>query len=141
MEKRRVLLIGWRSSAVTALQRLGTEVTCVLAATDDRKRANLLDDAHAIAVDDPANIESTMAGLERRGVGVTDFDVVCSQQEHALVPAAVLGGTRCRMTRTTALALRDKDLQKRRIRAAGIAVAETQVIVQPSDLVHFSHRR
>ncbi|WP_327233981.1 hypothetical protein OG349_08205 [Streptomyces sp. NBC_01317] len=132
-----VLLIGWRPDAVTALHRLGAEVTCVLAASEADRPGDLLDDAHTVAVHDPSDTESTLAGLVRHGLDAQRFDIVTSQFEFTLVNAAVLGGDRSPMTPVDALALRDKDLQKRRIRAAGIPVADSRVIVRPRDLAGF----
>jgi biotin carboxylase len=139
---RRVLLIGWRPDAITAFERLGAEVTCVLATRDDtQERALLLDDAHTVPVRDPSSTEETLAGLERLGKSARDFDVVCSQFEFTLVNAAVVGGRRSGTTPQDALALRDKDLQKRRIRAAGIPVADFRTIVHARELRGFPHAR
>ena len=139
---RRMLLIGWRPDAVAALERLGAEVTCVLATSDDtEERALLLDDAHTVPVRDPSSTEETLAGLERLEKSARDFDVVCSQFEFTLVNAAVVGGRRSGTTPQDALALRDKDLQKRRIRAAGIPVADFRTIVHARELRDFPHAR
>ncbi|MET9252674.1 hypothetical protein [Streptomyces sp. NPDC003717] len=139
---RKVLLIGWRPDAVAALERLGAEVTCVLATGDDtEERALLLDDAHTVPVRDPSSTEETLAGLERLEKSARDFDVVCSQFEFTLVNAAVVGGRRSGTTPQDALALRDKDLQKRRIRAAGIPVADFRTIVHARELRDFPHPR
>ncbi|MFF7974916.1 acetyl-CoA carboxylase biotin carboxylase subunit family protein [Streptomyces sp. NPDC007905] len=141
-QQRTVLLIGWRPDAVKALERLGAEVTCVLATSDDtRERALLLDDAHTVPVRDPSSTEETLAGLERCGMSAEDFDVVCSQFEFTLVNGAIVGGARSGTTPQDALALRDKDLQKRRIRAAGIPVADFRLIVHAPELRHFPHAR
>ncbi|MBE1574388.1 acetyl-CoA carboxylase biotin carboxylase subunit family protein [Amycolatopsis roodepoortensis] len=141
MAKGNVLLIGWRPEAVRALHALGAEVTCVLAAGEDRDREGVLDDAHVVPVRDPADTESTLAGLQRRGISVDAFDVVCSQYEFTLVNASVVGGPRAPHSAADALLMRDKDLQKRSIRAAGIPVAESALVVQPGDLAAFDHSR
>ncbi|WP_329253233.1 ATP-grasp domain-containing protein [Streptomyces sp. NBC_01478] len=139
---RSVLLVGWRPDAVAALRRLGADVTCVLATADDTEdRAALLDDAHTVPVRDPSSTEETLAGLERRELSAEDFDVVCSQFEFTLVNAAVVGGRRSGTTPQDALALRDKDLQKRRIRAAGLPVADFRTVVHPRDVRAFPHAR
>ncbi|MEV5957066.1 hypothetical protein AB0M11_25410 [Streptomyces sp. NPDC051987] len=140
--RRNALLIGWRPDAVRALRRLGAEVTCVLATSDDTAdRARLLDDAHTVPVRDPSSTEETLAGLERFELSVRDFDVVCSQFEFTLVNAAVVGGPRSGTTPRDALALRDKDLQKRRIRDAGLPVADFRLIVHPAELSGFHYPR
>ncbi|PIM67860.1 hypothetical protein CTU88_34455 [Streptomyces sp. JV178] len=139
---RRTLLIGWRPDAIKALRRLDAEVTCVLATSDDTDaRALLLDDAHTVPVRDPSSTEETLAALERFDLSVRDFDVVCSQFEFTLVNAAVVGGRRSGTTPQDALALRDKDLQKRRIRAAGIPVADSRPVVHARELADFPHPR
>ncbi|MEU8348330.1 hypothetical protein [Streptomyces sp. NPDC048845] len=140
---RRVLLIGWRPDAVAALQHLGAEVTCVLTPPEDRdrRRGRLLPDAAVVPVEDPSGVESVLAGLVRRGLSAADFDVVCSQAEFTLVNTAVLGGARSGTTPEDALALRDKDLQKRRIRSAGLPVADFRHLVHARQLTGFPHTR
>ncbi|GLZ38107.1 hypothetical protein [Actinokineospora sp. NBRC 105648] len=130
----KVLLVGWRPEAVAALRAHGAEVTCALAAADDLARAGLLDDAHTVVVEDAADAESTLAGLHRAGTPPTAFDVVCSQFEFTMVTAAVLGGSRCPQTPEQALLLRDKDLQKRRVREAGLPVADCRVLTRASEV-------
>ncbi|MFE0020207.1 acetyl-CoA carboxylase biotin carboxylase subunit family protein [Amycolatopsis sp. NPDC059021] len=141
MAKRNVLLIGWRPEAVRALHTLGAEVTCVLSAGEDHEREGVLDDAHVVPVRNPADTESTLAGLQRSGVSPAAFDVVCSQYEFTLVNASVLGGPLAPHRPEDALLLRDKDLQKRRIRAAGIPVADSALVVRPGDLAAFDQPR
>lgn len=141
MSDRQVLLIGWRPEAVAALRRLGAEVTCVIAAHEDDRRGDLLDDAHTVVAQDPSATESTIAALERYGVDPSGFDTVTSQFEFTLVNAAVVGGERSPMTPRQALLLRDKDLQKQRIRAAGIPVADSALVVHPRELRGFAHPR
>ncbi|WP_017558235.1 hypothetical protein [Nocardiopsis baichengensis] len=130
----KVLLIGWRPDAVTALRRLGAEVVCVLAPEDDGPRNGILDDACTIVVEDPAGAESVLAGLARKGVRAEDFDTVCSQFEFTLVNAALIGGRRSTGTPEQAVALRDKEVQKRRIRNAGLPVADSRAVVHPHEL-------
>jgi biotin carboxylase len=136
-----VLLIGWRPDAVAALQRLGTEVTCVVAVHELDQRGDLLDDAHTVVARDPHAAEPTLAALERQGVDPGRFDVVTSQFEFSLVNAAVVGGARSPMSLRQALLLRDKDLQKRRIRAARIPVADSVPVLRPRDLHGFAHHQ
>ncbi|MGW0836136.1 ATP-grasp domain-containing protein [Streptomyces prunicolor] len=141
MTQQRALLIGWQLEAVTALRDLGADVACVLTPPDDEKRADVLDDEYVFPVQDPANTEWTLAALKRRGASAADFDVVCAPSEDTLVNAAVVGGTRSRMTADRALVLRDKDLQKSLIRSAGIPVADSQVIVHAGELARFRYPR
>ena len=142
MARRSVLLIGWRPEAIAALERHGAEVTCVLATRDDGpQRARVLDDARTVPVQDPTSAEETLAGLERCGLSVADFDVVCSQHEFTLVNASVLGGARSTTTPRAALALRDKDLQKRRVRDAGLPTADSRTIAHTGELRDVPHAR
>lgn len=142
MARQNVLLIGWRPQAIAALERHGAEVTCVLATGDDsEQRALVLDDAHTVPVQDPSSAEETLAGLERFGRSVPDFDIVASQHEYTLVNAAVVGGARSSTPPEVALALRDKELQKRRIREAGLPVAHARSIVHTEHLRDLSLER
>ena len=141
MSDRHVLLIGWRPEAVAALHRLGAEVTCAIAAHEIDQRGDLLDDAHTVVTRDPSATEPTLAALERYGVDLDRFDVVTSQFEFTLVNAAVVGGGRSPMALRQALLLRDKGLQKRHIRAAGIPVADSELVVHPRELHEFVHPR
>ncbi|WP_435849134.1 Rid family hydrolase [Streptomyces lavendulocolor] len=141
MTDQKVLQLGWRLESLTALRDLGADVTCVLAAADDDKRAGLLDDARTVPVQDPADPGSVLAGLERYGLSVPDFDVICAPGENPLLAAAVLAGGRGAMAPRDALLLRDKDLQKRRVRAAGVPVADSRPVVHARELAGFARRR
>ncbi|WP_405554226.1 acetyl-CoA carboxylase biotin carboxylase subunit family protein [Streptomyces sp. NBC_01171] len=141
MAHRHVLLIGWRPDAVEALHRLGAEVTCVVAAHELPAVGALLDDAHTVVAGDPYATEPTLAALAREGLSADRFDVVTSQFEYSLVNAAVVGGARSRTSPEQALLLRDKALQKRRIRAAGLPVADSALVTRPAALHGFALSR
>ncbi|MDH6226010.1 hypothetical protein [Streptomyces sp. MJP52] len=141
MADRHVLLIGWRPDAVAALRRLGAEVTCVLAAHELDARGDLLDDAHTVVARDPCATEPTLAALERHGLSADRFDVVTSQFEYSLVNAAVVGGPRSPAGIRQALLLRDKELQKRRVRAARLPVADSAQVTRPADLLALDRPR
>lgn len=123
-----VLLVGWRPKAIAALRRLGAEVTCVFRPGDDDAAAPGQRPHRSVRVADPAGVESVLAGLARHGLRPADFDVVCSQQEFTLVTAAAIGGDRSWMPLATAMNLRDKQLQKERIRQAGLRVADCWLV-------------
>lgn len=141
MADKKVLLLGWRPESVAALRSLGADVTCAFTAPDDERRAGLLDAAHTVPVQDPADTGSVLAGLTRHGMAATDFDVICSPGEPALVNAAVLAGSSGGRTIKDTLLLRDRDLQKRCIREAGIPVAHSRLIVRALELETFPHQR
>jgi enamine deaminase RidA (YjgF/YER057c/UK114 family)/biotin carboxylase len=141
MADKKVLLLGWRPESLAALRGLGADVTCVLTAADDEKRTGLLDDAHTVPVQDPADTGSVLAGLMRYGISVADFDVICAPGENPLVNAAVLADGRGGATPADALLLRDKDLQKRYIREAGIPVADSRSVAHARELNTFPQPR
>ncbi|GAB4051688.1 ATP-grasp domain-containing protein [Catellatospora paridis] len=123
-----VLLVGWRPKAVAALRRLGAEVTCAFRPGEDDAAAPGQRPHRSVRVADPAGVESVLAGLARQGLRPADFDVVCSQQEFTMVTAAAIGGDRSWMPLPTAMNLRDKQLQKLRIRQAGLRVADCWIV-------------
>ena len=116
----KVLMLGWRPESLTALRALGADVTCVLTAQDDHKRGDLLDSAQAVPVQDPDHVAAVLAGLERYGRSVAEFEVICAPGENPLLCAAVLSGAGDWSRVLDAVRLRDKDLQKRAVRGAGI---------------------
>jgi hypothetical protein len=79
-----------------------------------------------VVVPDPERLDDVVSGLLRASIEVREFDCVCSANETGMVPAAILAAAygRAGLPVATAVALRDKVIQKRRIRAAGIPVAE-----------------
>lgn len=141
MAQAKVLMLGWRPESLTALRKLGADVTCVLTAGDDHKRGNLLDSAHAIPVPDPADVAAVLAGLERNGRSIAEFGLICAPGEDPLLCAAVLSGAGNWTSVRDAILLRDKDLQKRAVRAAGLPVADSRVVVRGPDLLAFTRPR
>lgn len=141
MAQTKVLMLGWRSESLTALRALGADVTCVLTADDDRKRGDQLDGARAIPVRDPADVATVLAGLARYGRSATEFQVICAPGENPLLCAAVLADGGDWSGVLNALLLRDKDLQKRAVRAAGLVVADSRVVVRGRDLMAFMEPR
>ena len=79
-----------------------------------------------VIVPDPDRLDDVVSGLLRAAIDVREFDCVCSENETGIVPAAILAAAygRAGLPVATAVALRDKVIQNRRIRAAGIPVAE-----------------
>ncbi|MEV8021317.1 ATP-grasp domain-containing protein [Streptomyces sp. NPDC086554] len=113
--------------AVAALERAGARITSVVAPPDAvAARAA----GSAIVVPRPSNVEDVLAGLARDGLALDDYDVICSVLEFCLVPAAVLAelAGRSRASARATLAMRDKYLQKRLVRNAGVATAACSVL-------------
>jgi biotin carboxylase len=137
MTQAKVLMLGWRPESVTALRALGADVTCVLTAEEDHKRGDLLENAHVIPVHNPSDVATVLVGLERCGRSVTEFEVICTPGENPMLCAAVLASGGDWAGVLDAALLRDKDLQKRAVRAAGIAVADSRVVVRGRDLLTF----
>ena len=128
-----MLSLGWRTGAVTAPRAHGAEVACVIEAAEDERRAGLIDDGHTVLVRDPSDIGAVLAGLLRRGLSAADFDTFCTPSEYPLVNAAPL---RAEWTGSPPAEVlqRDKDLQKKRVREAGIPVAGARLITRPREL-------
>ncbi|MGW2644089.1 ATP-grasp domain-containing protein [Streptomyces sp. NPDC001393] len=123
-----VLHIGWAVQSVTALTRVGAQVTCVVTARD--AAAARAAGATAVVVPDPTSVEDILGGLARQALRVADFGVVCSGLEFCLVQAAVvaeLGGVRGTGSART-LAMRDKFVQKTQVRGAGLPTAACAVL-------------
>ncbi|MER5749038.1 ATP-grasp domain-containing protein [Streptomyces sp. NPDC002088] len=122
-----VLHVGWMPRAVAALDRAGARVTCVTAPAD--AAAARAAGAATVVVPQPANVEGVLAGLARDGLALTDYDVICSVLEFCLVPAAVLADLAGRSsTAGRTLGMRDKYLQKRLVRDAGVPTAACDVL-------------
>ncbi|WP_091082392.1 ATP-grasp domain-containing protein [Micromonospora nigra] len=83
-----------------------------------------------IRVDDVTNVEDLLAALHREGLADRRFDAIQTTWEFAVVTAAALGAVLgCRVIEpATALRMRDKSLQKARLRAAGVPVARSVVV-------------
>ncbi|GIG01160.1 hypothetical protein [Catellatospora citrea] len=123
-----VLLVGWRPKAIAALRRLGAEVTCAHRPGEDDAATSEQRPHRSVRIADATNAESVLSGLARHDLSLADFDVVCSQQEFTMVTAALIGRDRAWMPLPTAIGLRDKEVQKRRIRQAGLRVADCWLV-------------
>lgn len=122
-----LLLLGWSpEQAPLGLAGLGALVTCVTSSAEApaARASGVL--ARLVVVPDPADVEGVVSGLARAGLAPGDFSLVCSAHEFTLVAAsvvAVLGGA-ASLPVPVAVALRDKYVQKARLRDAGVAVAD-----------------
>lgn len=124
-----VLHVGWMSRAVDALVRSGADVTCAVKPADAPAARAM--GARTVVVPDPARGTAVLAGLARAGLTAGGFDAVCSGLEFCLLDAAAVAGDAAAVTR--ALAMRDKFVQKRVIRDAGVRTAGCAVLEEPGD--------
>ncbi|WP_328967856.1 ATP-grasp domain-containing protein [Streptomyces sp. NBC_00239] len=89
-----------------------------------------------VLVTDQASVDQALAGLTRNGLDLRDFDAVCSGLEFCLATAAVLSDL-ARITERAAfgaVAMRDKDVQKALVRAAGVATAQCVTVAGHADV-------
>ncbi|MET9811778.1 ATP-grasp domain-containing protein [Streptomyces sp. NPDC006355] len=126
-----VLHIGWMSRAVDALVRSGADVTCAVKPAD--APAARTAGARTIVVPDPTRSTDVLAGLARAGLATGVFDAVCSGLEFCLLGAAAVAGDPAAVTR--ALAMRDKFVQKRVVRDAGVRTADCAVLEETGGAV------
>lgn len=120
-----VLYVGWSNEAADALSRNGCDTTFVVAAADAAAAAAHTGSARVVTVPDPERVDDVVAGLLRASIDVRGFERVCTEHEQAMVPAAVIAAAYRRpgVPLHTAIALRDKFVQKRLVRDAGLPVA------------------
>jgi len=133
-----VLLIGWYPAALDALVRLGARVVNVIDSRHrDKARAHRAHgDGTFVVVPDSRNAEDVAAGLARHDRKPGDFSLVCAMREFSLVAAALLAaaGSATGMPLRTAVALRDKFVQKQRVREAGLPVTDCRVVDRLDEL-------
>ncbi|EYT81281.1 hypothetical protein CF54_20575 [Streptomyces sp. Tu 6176] len=120
-----ILYLGWQREAVEALGRLGARVACVVSSSDRFKPTDEGFDGPLAVAADHTSPESVLGALDELGLSPGAFWTVCTEDEFAIVTAAVLGSLGCRRAVPVAgaLSLRDKAAQKRLIRRAGLPVA------------------
>jgi len=84
----------------------------------------------ALPVDDQSSVEAIMMALYRAGLGEHRFDGIQTTDEWAMVAGSVLAPhLGCEfLDPATAVHFRDKSLQKRRVREAGLRAARVTVI-------------
>ncbi len=133
-----VLLLGWYEPALTALTELGARVVNVVDPRDLHK-ARALEPREAvrfITVPDTRSSEEVVSGLARHGLTLAAFSHVCSMRELSVVTAAVLAaaGGCASLDVPTAIAVRDKFVQKQLVRAAGVPVTPCRVVDLLTDL-------
>lgn len=137
VESPHVLMIGWNTEAYAALNDHQARVLAVID-TKHLGRARRHDPSgNFVAVPGTGDAEQVLAGLARARIPLDGFDTVCTISEFPMVAAALLA-QHCKaagMPVATAIALRDKFVQKRLIRDAGLPVADARVVNFLSELV------
>jgi hypothetical protein len=127
---RRVLVLGWWQDVAAVLDRYGCEVTFAMSGADVAEANRGGFTGTVVPVGDPTKVDDVLAGLARQDLQPQEFDVICSEHEPCIVPAAILATVADRpgMSVGSALALRDKFVQKAAVREAGVAVAGCRVV-------------
>jgi biotin carboxylase len=126
-----VLMLGLDRYVLRACVRHDVEAVAVCSHTVWDSGLDQIPDGIAVMrVDDQASVESVLTALHRAGLAGHRFDAIYTTDEWALVTASVLGQILgCRSADPAmAVHLRDKSLQKARVRAAGIPAARAEVI-------------
>ena len=133
-----VLIVGCRRPLLEAARRRELAATVVYGPVEKRWIGPDLALAHrAIFVDRPHDVECVLAALVRAGLPEKPYRGVCAASEDFVTLAAVLGellDSPNHLPVETAIACRDKAVQKARIWAAGISVAASRVIPDLGEL-------
>jgi biotin carboxylase len=116
---------------IRACERNGVDAVVIYGqSTYDAGIIRIPDHMTGVFVDNQTDAASVLAALSRAGVGDRHFDAVLSSNEYAIPLAALLashfrtGG----LPVDVAIRFRDKFLQKQRVAAAGVPVADFVVI-------------
>lgn len=131
-----VLVVGWRGPSVRALIDLGASVSVIVSSTKAAS-AREMPGVHSVHVaSDSSSVESCLAVLARDRVPISSFDAVCSGSEFSIVTAALLAqlGGAAGIPVDSAIGLRDKYVQKSRVRTAGVNVADTSLVESTRDI-------
>ncbi len=126
----RLLMVGSDYQAVEATRDLDLEITLLYGGATRDWGLPVPPGVRAVFVDDQKSIDSALIGLYRAGIDPAAFDAVYAHDDMSLMTASALGrmfGVRHIPPQVVAL-FRDKDLQKSRIRQAGLPVTEHLVI-------------
>ncbi|WP_328899946.1 ATP-grasp domain-containing protein [Streptomyces sp. NBC_00441] len=127
LTRKRILAVGIDKFFLRACSRLGVEAVVVYSTTE--KESGQLDVPPGIRMvfaQETRKIESILMALAREGMGELDFDAVHSSREDGIVVASALAalfGARSIPPRI-AVNFRDKSVQKRIVREAGLETAE-----------------
>ncbi|MEU6405760.1 hypothetical protein [Streptomyces sp. NPDC046985] len=133
----RILIVGLDRYGMRACVRLGLEVTVVCgAAVWDQGHIAIPDEVTVIRVDDHSSAEAVLMALARAGLTSESFDAVYTTAEDSLVMVGLLAAHLGlpAVPPDVAVRFRDKSVQKREIRAAGVATAGAVVVDDVHDV-------
>ncbi|MEU8708344.1 hypothetical protein [Streptomyces sp. NPDC048565] len=133
----RILVVGLDRYGMRACVRLGLEVTVVCgAAAWDQGSIAIPDEVTVIRVDDHTSAEDVLMALARSGLTSESFDAVYTTAEGSLVMVGLLAAHLGlpAVPPEVAVRFRDKAVQKREIRAAGLATAGALVVDDVHDV-------
>lgn len=121
-----LLIIGWKPGLHNAVASNDlSPVVLVTAATLNQFAEELMDDRYqCILVSDISDVSACLSALERANVALTEIESVFTDQEIAVICAAIIGSLvgDTRVSVTSAIASRDKVVQKRAVAAGGLRV-------------------
>jgi biotin carboxylase len=129
----RVLVVGWAAAIADACLERGLHPVLV-ARAEQLKEVEPPQGASIVEVSDTAHLESVVGALVRNGLADESYLAVHSNSERGMVVSAALGrflGARAIGWRT-AIACRDKTVQKQLVNAAGVRSAHFRVL-EPGD--------
>ncbi|WP_331719338.1 hypothetical protein [Streptomyces sp. NBC_00158] len=133
----RILIVGLDRYGMRACVRRGLDVTVVCgAAAWEQGHIAIPDEAEVIRVDDHTSAESVLMALDRAGLTSGSFDAVYTTAEDSLVMVGLLAAHLGlpAVPPDVAVRFRDKSVQKREIRAAGLATAGAVVVDDVHDV-------
>ena len=126
----RGLVLGWAPTMTAGFQSLGVETISVIPQRYWNRvgMPDILDGICLLV--ERYDVEEILSSLSRREIDTDDLRFIVAGDEFAIVCAATLAEAlgRSDITISTALACRDKTVQKRRIREHGIPCADWQAI-------------
>lgn len=131
-----VLHLGWWDNTAESLAAHDCDATFVVATADADAPGRYGFTGRIVVVPDPDRVDDVVAGLLRESVDIRNFHCICSEFENGIIPAAILAAAygRAGMPVSTAVALRDKMVQKRLVRQAGVPVADCRTITTIDEL-------
>ena len=133
----RILIVGLDRYGMRACVRRGLEVTVVCGmAVWEQGHIAIPDEVTVIRVDDHTDPEAVLMALTRAGLNSESFDAVYTTAENSLVMVGLLAAHLglSALAPDVAVRFRDKSVQKREIRAAGLATAGAVVVEDVHDV-------
>ncbi|MEV6263940.1 hypothetical protein AB0M42_24735 [Streptomyces sp. NPDC051784] len=127
----RILIVGLDRYGMRACVRRGLEVTVVCGTgVWEQGHIAIPDEVTVIRVDDHTSAEAVLMGLARAGLTSESFDAVYTTAEDSLVMVGLLAAHLGlpAVPPDIAVRFRDKSVQKREIRSAGLATAGAVVV-------------